>query len=306
MKILVTGCQGFIGNHLVKHLTAQGHEVVGIDLSDNGREILCDLKIHNMETPITIKNDFDRVYHFSADVANAKTQSTTQMSTTRSNTLQTINALDFACQNKSYFMYPSTSLIYNTEHQRHDQPLTPLREDMIFPALCDKGYGWEKLYGLMLVQHYGKETGMPYSTPIFHAMYGPGLDIDFKSKVVGAMCRKIINNNEELRIWGDGSQIRTFCYIDDLMIGLDKLIEHNVNVPINMGSSEAVTMTKLADMLLEISGKQLIKVYEPAEPTGCWKRSCDNTQIKKLTNWEPSTPLQEGLQKTFEWVKNAL
>ena len=306
LNCLVTGSQGFIGNHIVKHLLSQGHQVMGIDISDNNRPVLTGLLKHNMETPVTIKNNCDRVYHFSADVANSKTQGTTQMSTTRSNTLQTINALDFAVKNKSHFIYPSTSLIYNTDYQVHANSLTPLREDMIFPANCDKGYGWEKLYGLMMVQHYGKETGMPYCTPIFHAMYGPGLDIDFKSKVVGAMCRKIIENDKELKIWGDGSQIRSFCYIDDLMKGLDLLIEHNVQQPINIGSSEAITMTELADMLLEISGKKLKKVYQPTEPTGCWKRSSDNTLIKKLIGWEPNTPLKEGLEKTFEYVKNKI
>ena len=303
MKILVTGSQGFIGSNLVTHLQGQGHTVIGMDKHKSSRrDVPCELIIHNCETPIEIDNDFDRVYHFSADVANSKTQGTTQMSTARSNTLQTINALDFAVKNKSHFIYPSTSLIYNTDYQTHDRPLTPLREDMIFPARCDKGYGWEKLYGLMLVQHYGRETGMRYCTPIFHAMYGPGLDIDFKSKVIGAMCRKIIESPDELRIWGDGSQIRSFMYIDDLMTGLDRLIENNIQEPVNMGSDEAVTMTELADMLLEISGKDLRKVYEPTEPTGCWKRSCDNTLIQKLTGWKPDTPLRRGLANTYRWV----
>ena len=304
MKILVTGCQGFIGNNLVKHLIKQGHDIVGIDISENGREVLCDLTMHNMEIPLTIENDFDRVYHFSADVANAKTQGTTQMSTMRSNALQTINALDFAVKNKSYFIYPSSALIYNVDYQTHDKPLTPLREDMVFPAHCDKGYGWDKLYGLLLVQNYGKETNMSYSTPIFHAMYGPGLSLDYNSKVIGAMCKKILESDKELKIWGDGSQIRSFCYIDDLMKGLDLLIEQNINEPINIGSSEAVTMTELADMLLKISGKNLEKIYQPTEPTGCWKRSSDNTLIKQLTKWEPDTPLLEGLTRTFIWVKN--
>ena len=143
---------------------------------------------------------------------------------------------------------------------------------------------------------------MRYCTPIFHAMYGPGLDTDFKSKVIGAMCRKIIESPDELRIWGDGSQIRSFMYIDDLMTGLDRLIENNIQEPVNMGSDEAVTMTELADMLLEISGKDLRKVYEPTEPTGCWKRSCDNTLIQKLTGWKPDTPLREGLTNTYRWV----
>jgi nucleoside-diphosphate-sugar epimerase len=156
----------------------------------------------------------------------------------------------------------------------------------------------------MLVQHYGKETSMPYCTPIFHAIYGPGLDIDFKAKVIGAMCRKIIESNNELSIWGDGSQVRSFLYTEDLMKGLDILIEKNIQEPVNLGSDEAVTMSEVADMLLEISGKDLRKAYQPAEPTGCWKRSSDNTLIQKLTGWKPGTPLKQGLRNTFEYVKS--
>ena len=307
MKILITGCQGFIGSHLVTHLQKQGHEVIGMDSrKSTRREVPCELIIHDMETPITIKNDFDRVYHMAADSANSKQQSTTQMSTTRSNTLQTINALDFAIKNKSHFIYPSSALIYNTDYQTHNKPLTPLKEEYIFPAKPDKGYGWEKLFSLMLVQHYGKEIGMPYCTPIFHAIYGPGLDIDFKAKVIGAMCRKIIESDNELNIWGDGSQVRSFLYTDDLMKGIDILIEKNIQEPVNLGSDEAVTMSEVADILLEISGKNLKKVYQPAEPTGCWKRSSDNTKIKNLTGWKPEIPLKDGLKKTYNWVRNQL
>jgi len=303
MKVLVTGCQGFIGSNLVVYLQNQGHEVIGMDnCKDTRREVPCELIIHNMETPIPIKNDFDRVYHMSADNANSKTQGTTQMSTTRSNTLQTINALDFAVKNKSHFIYPSSALIYNTDYQTFDKPLTPLREDLIFPAKPDKGYGWEKLYGLLLVQHYGKETGMPYCTPIFHAIYGPGLDIDFKAKVIGAMCRKIIESDSELKIWGDGSQVRSFLYIDDLIKGLDILVTKNIQEPVNLGSDHAVTMSEIADMLLKISGKDLKKVYQPTEPTGCWKRSSDNTRMEELTGFVPETSLIDGLRKTYDWV----
>ena len=174
----------------------------------------------------------------------------------------------------------------------------------IFPAKPDKGYGWEKLYGLLLVQHYGKETGMPYCIPIFHAIYGPGLDIDFKAKVIGAMCRKIIESDSELKIWGDGSQVRSFLYIDDLIKGLDILVTKNIQEPVNLGSDHAVTMSEIADMLLKISGKDLKKVYQPTEPTGCWKRSSDNTRIEELTGFVPETSLIDGLRKTYDWVTN--
>jgi nucleoside-diphosphate-sugar epimerase len=149
---------------------------------------------------------------------------------------------------------------------------------------------------------------MKISLPIFHAMYGPHCDILENSKVVAAMCVKILNAGDpgEIEVWGDGTQIRSFCYIDDLMVGLDKLIEHDVQRPINMGSDEAITMTQLADMLIKISGKKIEKKYLPAGPAGCMRRNSDNTKIQKLTDWKPSYPLDQGLKNTYEFIKDQL
>ena len=111
-------------------------------------------------------------------------------------------------------------------------------------------------------------------------------------------------NNKKLEVWGDGTQLRSFCYIDDLMIGLDKLIEHNVQTPTNMGSDECITMTQLADMLIKISGKRIEKKYLPAGPAGCMRRNSDNTKVMKLTGWKPNYSLEQGLRNTYEYVKS--
>jgi nucleoside-diphosphate-sugar epimerase len=139
-------------------------------------------------------------------------------------------------------------------------------------------------------------------------MYGPHCDILENSKVVAAMCVKILRADDpgEIEIWGDGTQIRSFCYIDDLMVGLDRLIEHDVQIPINMGSDEAITMTQLADMLIKISGKKITKNYLPAGPAGCMRRNSDNTKIEKLTGWKPSYDLKTGLKNTFDFIKYQL
>ena len=122
------------------------------------------------------------------------------------------------------------------------------------------------------------------------------------------MCVKILRAEDpgEIEIWGDGTQIRSFCYIDDLMVGLDKLIDNDVQIPINMGSDEAITMTQLADMLIDISGKKISKKYLPAGPAGCMRRNSDNTKIQKLTGWKPTYPLQKGLENTFAFIKEQL
>jgi nucleoside-diphosphate-sugar epimerase len=258
-----------------------------------------------MEGPIKIENDFDRVYHLSADVPNSKYVNSAQMATGRSNPIQSIHALDFAAKNKSHFIYACSAMMYNTDHQGHNGPNLN-EDDHLWPARPEKLYGMEKLYNMQLVQEYATYYNMKVALPIFHAMYGPYLDIFENSKVVAAMCVKILNASDpgEIEVWGDGRQVRSFCYIDDLMIGLDKLIEHNVQVPVNMGSDEAITMTQLADMLIKISGKQITKKYLPAGPAGCMRRNSDNTKIMKLTGWKPNYSLEEGLRNTFEYVKS--
>ena len=307
MKVLITGCQGFIAKNLAQHLKKQGHYVVGLDKKLKTKDpIFVDEFVgHNMEGPIKIENDFDRVYHLSADVPNSKYVNSAQMATGRSNPIQSIHALDFAAKNKSHFIYACSAMMYNTDHQGHNGP--DLNEDdHLWPARPEKLYGMEKLYNMQLVQEYAKYYNMKVALPIFHAMYGPYLDIFENSKVVAAMCVKILNatNPGEIEVWGDGRQIRSFCYIDDLMIGLDKLIEHNVQVPVNMGSDEAITMTQLADMLIKISGKKITKKYLPAGPAGCMRRNSDNTKIMKLTGWKPNYSLEQGLRNTFEYVKS--
>ena len=310
MKILITGCQGFIAKNLAQHLKKQGHYVVGLDkkLKTGDPVFVDEFHGHNMEQPIKIENDFDRVYHLSADVPNSKYVGSAQMATGRSNPIQSIHALDFAAKNKSHFVYACSAMMYNTDVQGHNGP--DLNEDEhIWPAKpAGNIYGMEKLYNMQLVQEYAKYYNMKVALPIFHAMYGPYLDIFENSKVVAAMCVKILKASDpgEIEVWGDGTQIRSFCYIDDLMIGLDKLIEHDVQVPVNMGSDEAITMTQLADMLIEISGKTLKKKYLPTGPAGCMRRNADNTKIMKLTGWKPSYPIKDGLRITYEWVSKCL
>ena len=305
MKVLITGCQGFIAKNLAQHLKKQGHYVVGLDkkLKTNDPVFVDEFHGHNMEETIKLENDFDRVYHLSADVPNSKYVGSAQMATGRSNPVQSIHALDFAAKNKSHFIYACSAMMYNTDHQGHNGP--DLNEDEhLWPARPEKLYGMEKLYNMQLVQEYAKYYNMKVALPIFHAQYGPHLDIFENSKVVAAMCVKILKASDpgEIEVWGDGTQIRSFCYIDDLMIGLDKLIEHNVQVPVNMGSDEAITMTQLADMLIKISGKQITKKYLPAGPAGCMRRNSDNTKIMKLTGWKPNYSLEQGLRNTFEYV----
>ena len=178
MKILITGCQGFIAKNLAQHLKKQGHYVVGLDkkLKTNDPVFVDEFHGHKMEETIKLENDFDRVYHLSADVPNSKYVGSAQMATGRSNPIQSIHALDFAAKNKSHFIYACSAMMYNTDHQGHNGP--DLNEDEhLWPARPEKLYGMEKLYNMQLVQEYAKYYNMKVALPIFDAMYGPYLDI---------------------------------------------------------------------------------------------------------------------------------
>ena len=172
MKALITGCQGFIGKNLAQHLKKQGHHVTGIDKKlKTGDQIFVDEFVgHDMESRITMENDFDRVYHLSADVPNSKGVGGSQLTTGRSNPIQTIQALDFASKNKSHFIYAVSAMIYNTEYQGHNGP--DLNEDEhIWPAQpAGNIYGMEKLYNMQLAKEYAKDYDMKIALPIFHAM----------------------------------------------------------------------------------------------------------------------------------------
>ena len=309
MKVLITGCQGFIGKNLAQHLKKQGHYVVGIDKTLKiGDPVFVDEFVgHDMEQRISIDNDFDRVYHLSADVPNSKGVGGNQLTTGRSNPIQTIQAMDFAAKNKSHFIYAVSAMIYNTEHQGHNGP--DLNEDEhIWPAQpAGNIYGMEKLYNMQLAIEYAKAYNMKIALPIFHAMYGPHCDILVNSKVVAAMCVKIIQAEDpgEIEIWGDGTQIRSFCYIDDLIIGIVKLMDSNYNKPVNIGNPNEINLLTLLNTLSKYIILQPNQIkYCPLPKDDPTNRKPDITLAKQILDWEPKVSLEEGLVKTIEYLKN--
>ena len=305
MKALITGCQGFIGKNLAQHLKKQGHYVVGIDKKLKvGDPVFVDEFIgHDMESRITIDNDFERVYHLSADVPNSKQVGSAQLTTGRSNPIQTIQAMDFAAQNNSHFIYAVSAMIYNTDYQGHNGP--DLNEDEhIWPAQpAGNIYGMEKLYNMQLAQEYAKSYHMRISLPIFHAMYGPHCDIFYNSKVVAATCLKILQADDpgEIEIWGDGSQIRSFCYIDDAIEMTHRLINTVDNQIVNVGNPVETTIEFVAKAILnilEIDPERL--EIRPGRVGSALRRLPDTKQVQSLTGFNTYTPLETGLKQTIE------
>ena len=208
--------------------------------------------------------------------------------------------------NAEKFFFSSSACVYNGDKQK-DPNITALKEEDAYPALAEDGYGWEKLFGERMCRHFYEDFGLETRVARYHNVYGPnGTWNGGREKAPAAICRKVIeaklSGNHEIEIWGDGSQTRSFMYIDDCIKGSTMLIENNFRNPINIGSSEKVTINQLVDIAEKIAGINLKRKYNLSAPKGVNGRNSDNTLIKKTFNWEPSISLETGIEKTYKWI----
>jgi nucleoside-diphosphate-sugar epimerase len=210
---------------------------------------------------------------------------------------------------KKYF-YSSSACVYNTELQK-DVYVEGLKEEDAYPALPEDGYGWEKLFSERMCRHYSEDFGMITRVGRFHNVYGPHGTYDGgREKAPAAMCRKVIEaeltGKKDIVIWGDGEQTRSFMYIDDGVKGIIDIMYSDIEEPINLGSSEMVSINQLVDIVEDIAGIKLQREYDLDAPKGVRGRNSDNTLIKEYLDWEPSIPLKEGMQKTYVWIKDQM
>jgi nucleoside-diphosphate-sugar epimerase len=207
------------------------------------------------------------------------------------------------------YFFSSSACAYNTELQK-DPKVRALKESDAYPAMAERGYGWEKLFSEMVCQEYWAERGMKTFIARFHNVYGPhGTWDGGREKAPAAICRKVIEvkdkGRKEIMIWGDGTATRSFMYIDDCVKGIDMIMhcEDLIATPINLGSSELVTVNQLVDIVEDIAGTKLHRTYDLTAPRGVAGRNSDNTLIQSILHWEPRTPLREGMAKTYAWIE---
>jgi GDP-D-mannose 3',5'-epimerase len=207
------------------------------------------------------------------------------------------------------YFFSSSACAYNTDLQK-DPNVRALKESDAYPAMAERGYGWEKLMSEMFCQEYWAERRMKTALARFHNVYGPNGTWDGgREKAPAALSRKVIealdSGKLEIDIWGDGSQTRSFMYIEDCVKGIDMIThcDELIATPINLGSNELVSINKLVDMIEDIAGVRLQRRYELDAPKGVAGRNSDNTFIRQVLGWEPSTPLQAGLEKTYTWIQ---
>jgi GDP-D-mannose 3', 5'-epimerase len=315
--IVIGGAGGFIAGALTRFYHDQGYtRIRAIDkkpLSDwyqriPGVECLCmDLSVE--KNCRRACEDAVEVYNLAADMGGMGFIERFRVECLRSILINThmIEAA-YRAGVQRYF-YSSSACAYNTTLQK-DPNVRALKESDAYPAMAERGYGWEKLMSEMFCQEYWAERGLETHIARFHNVYGPwGTWTGGREKAPAAICRKVIEaidtKSGAISIWGDGSQTRSFMYIDDCFTGIDKIMHcaDLIATPINLGSSELVSINKLVDIVEQIAGAKLKRTYEPDAPRGVGGRNSDNTMIQRVLGWEPSTPLRKGLERTYAWIQ---
>jgi GDP-D-mannose 3', 5'-epimerase len=311
---VVTGAGGFIGGHVVAELKRRGHERIrALDIKPLERwyqqhegveNIRADLR--ERERCYEASEDASYVFNLAADMGGMgfiETHKADCMVSVLINTNMLLAARDCGVEQ---FLFGSSACVYNGERQT-DPNVTALKESDAYPALPEDGYGWEKLFSERMCRHFMEDYGISVSIPRFHNVYGPHGTYDGgREKAPAAICRKVIEaqlaGTSEIEIWGDGEQTRSFTFIEDAVEGIFRLMESDVTEPINLGSSQLVTINGLVDIVEEIAGVKLERKYDRSAPQGVRGRNSDNTLILERLGWEPSTTLQAGLEKTYRWI----
>ncbi len=309
-RVLVAGAGGFIGHHLVKRLKAEGHWVRGVDLKRPQFEpspaddfVIADLRSLDNCTHAVL--DVQDVYQLAADMGGIGYIARFHSRLARNNTLINAHMLEASrLEDIDRYFFTSSACVYPSFLQDREE-VRPLRESDAIPAHPEQGYGWEKLFAEQLTSYYHEDEGLDVRIVRFHNVYGPlGTFQGGREKAPAAICRKVAEaeDGEAIEIWGDGRQTRTFCFVDDCVEGIRRIMESGYTDPINLGTDEVVTADRLVDLVCSIAGKHLEKVHNLDRPQGVRGRNCDTTLFRELLDWEPRVPLLEGLRETYAWV----
>jgi nucleoside-diphosphate-sugar epimerase len=316
-KIIVAGAGGFIAGHLVKELIKKGHSVRAVDIkplnewyqvSNEADNLVLDLRLR--ENCYNAVNGYNEIFNLAADMGGMgfiENNKAACMISVLINTHLLLAARDCGIDR---FFYASSACVYNGEKQT-DTNNPGLKEADAYPALAEDGYGWEKLFSERMCRHFREDFGITTRVARFHNVYGPHGTFDGgREKAPAAICRKIIEasitGEKDIIIWGDGHQTRSFMYIDDCIKGIQDIMYSDILEPLNLGSSEMVSINQLVDIVEDIAGFKLKRKYDLDAPKGVRGRNSENTLIKQYLKWEPSIPLKDGMKKTYDWIKEEI
>ena len=317
-KVLVCGAGGFIGGHLVNTLFAEGAASVrAVDVKPldewyqvNGGAESRVLDLQLRDACREASEGVDAVFQLAADMGGMgfiENNKALCMLSVLTNTHMILAAREAGVKR---FFYSSSACVYNGDKQTNPD-VVALKEEDAYPALPEDGYGWEKLFSKRMCRHFREDFGLETRVARFHNVYGPlGTWTGGREKAPAAISRKVLeakhSGNHEIEIWGDGHQTRSFMYIDDCTKGIVDIYNSDILEPINLGSSELVTINQLVDIAEDIAGVKLERKYNLSAPKGVNGRNSDNTLIKKYLGWEPSIKLRDGMEKTLAWIEEQM
>ena len=311
---MVAGGGGFIGGWLVKELLERGHQVTSVDIKpiDQWHQVFNEAinltrDLSKLELCLETTRGIDHVYNLAADMGGMGFIENNKAACMLSVLINTHLLVASKENGVSNYFFASSACVYNAEKQ--SQTLNdPLKEEDAYPAMPEDGYGWEKLFSERMCRHFYEDYGLETRVARYHNVYGPNGTWDGgREKAPAALCRKIAkakaSSNKSIEIWGDGEQTRSFTYIEDCIKGSIMLMNSDVREPLNVGSSEMVSINSMVEIIEGIAGAKLTRNYNLEAPKGVRGRNSDNTRIQNLLNWQPSISLSTGLSATYKWIE---